>query len=480
MWHNLGIFSAALLFIYFSRLGGSFFSRHPVYSILAGYGVFGLAGLFLGLSGLFQPLYLWVFAAVLLILSRKQIASDIGFIKNFSLRPLFQDNLFLKVLLGLWLLTNFLIVFVPITGHDTLSYHLPIIRDLIQTGRLTFTSEIQQYDFLPVLGEIFYAVPLALFGNTSDPYIFQLLQYSVLILFLILIHNFLKDKIQNKFLIWAALLMILSIMDFQREILHGGYVDVLAYLFGIASTLLIIQQGPFYLSALFLGFSLSVKYLALFFGAMNGLFMLFSRVKLKTVLYYGLIVLVIAGFWYGKNLIIYGNPIYPMFSKPEFSEAVGWFLTDRTFANFLVFPFVRYGQWFVQAVETSSRLIALLYFAALYLLVLFFIFLRKQFTRPEVLLFLFIEIYLLFLFFTSHQYRFLLPAVIMLPPLLALLGDKLLGVINRPIFTKLSKLALALAVFLVFLGNFHYFHVKYFYLLGQYTREEYILEIGGQ
>ena len=163
------------------------------------------------------------------------------------------------------------------------------------------------------------------------------------------------------------------------------------------------------------------------------------------------------------------------------------FIVKRTFINFFRFPFVRFGQWFFSNRESSSRLVVLVYFIVLYPLLGIRFFLKKKITAFEVLLFLFVASYTLFAFLLSHQIRFFLPAVITLPLLLIVLTDRLRGAVeewwSKERYARALKtfrvLAGAFAIF-VFLGNFHYFHVKYFYLIGTYGRKGYIEEIGGQ
>lgn len=538
--HNLIITLESAVFIYLSYLAGSFFLRRLglnltasikriAYSIIAGYGLFALVGMVLAIFGFFDQLWLWGFALLVILISIREIKGHFQIItkglpfvsKGQPFGAWFKEYPILKVIIVLWVFANFLIVFVPLTGHDTLDYHLPIMRDIIQEGRYTFSETVNpSYTYLPVLGETFYAVSMELFANFTDPFVFQILQYSTIVLFLLLIYDFLRPHLRSELWALVAVLGVMAIFDFQRELLHGGYVDVFTYLFGLTSFFLIVSiasaktpdvetpdvevpkhrvfgvsHSELLLSGFFLGLALGVKYLAGVFALINllVLFLGFWRQKAgfrlvlnNLVPYFGVAALV-AGFWYLKNLVVFANPVHPMFTSSQFSQDVGMFLLDRNFLNFLIFPFVRYGQWFVQAVETSSRLVVLGYFVLLYPLIVLLLFLRRRLSSLELTLFAFIEIYLLALFLFSHQYRFLLPAVIVLPALLALLADGLYDLIRerrqriyRP-FLKLTLVGLNLIFLAAFLyGNFHYFYVKYFYLVGYYDKAEYILEIGGQ
>ena len=74
----------------------------------------------------------------------------------------------------------------------------------------------------------------------------------------------------------------------------------------------------------------------------------------------------------------------------------------------------------------------------------------------------------------------------MLPVLLTSLLDTLfltLAVYMREsryrMFMNAWRVALVAFALLMFLGNFHYFYVKYYYLIGRLDEHNYIISIGG-
>ena len=580
--HEILVTLGALTFGYLSFLLGDsilvFFETLPrnnlrrfAFGTALGYGAFGLISLVLSLGGFFKAPVLYLVFLLILVWNFRIVSEHFRFILKtfgapgkilFAVKTFWRRNNFLGVLAIIWVLANLIVVFVPLTGHDTLDYHLPIINSFVSGGRFDFGSLIEPFRYLPALGELIYANTITAFYNFTDPRIFQVVQYSVVFLLLIMMYEFLRPRLSNRLFALVLPLLILSVMDFSRELLHGGYVDVFAFLFGLASTILVIEHADekrldlkkIGLSAIFLGLALSVKYTGLFFGIINGVILLvyffLNSVQFRkiaaTVAIYCLPVLVIAGFWYGKNLVSFGNPVYPMFSDARFTGEISYFISERTLPNFIAFPFWRYGQWFVQAVETSSRLIVLGYFVVMYAFLIYFLLARRRLTRSrraphvsagleangeggrgnspvfprggeqasplgetlrtagsqsedttgvspwgftftELSIFLFIEIYLGFLFFSSHQYRFLLPAVLMAPALLVLFADHFYTFLREKygevVFDKLMKItsvSFCLLFSLIFLGNLHYFSVKWNYILGNYTEKEYIIRIGGQ
>ncbi|MFA6273108.1 MAG: hypothetical protein WC673_01285 [Candidatus Paceibacterota bacterium] len=496
MIHSFQIFLEALIFIYLCRLiGGIIFkflktnlettTERTAYSIIAGLGTMGVIGLVLATFGIFTAPAIWSVFIVLALLASKTIAADIAAIKNIEIKKIFASATFLKIIIVIWLTANLLIVFVPLTGHDTLDYHLPIIQDIISSKQLTFNQEISPYAYLPVLGEIIYALPTVAFGETNAPYVFQIIQFNVLILFAAITFAFVKRRTQINWLPAATAIALLAIMPLEREVLHGGYIDVLGFIFSIGSLFLVINNvfgGKFnrrqiIFAALLAGFAASIKYTSLFFVGIESIILLWAW--RKELIIYLLVAGAVMSPWYVKNTVVFGNPVYPMLENQQFTEAVGMFMViDRTLPNAFIFPVYKFGQWFTQENQSSSDLVILGYLIALYGLIASAIIFRRKFSPTEIILFLTLETYLLVLFFTSHQTRFLLPALILLPPLLAMLTEKMLG--EREKLLRWFYPIICVAAIILLLGNFHYFKVKNYYLLGIYDQKEYIIEIGGQ
>ncbi|MEK7554524.1 MAG: hypothetical protein AAB518_00870, partial [Patescibacteria group bacterium] len=393
-FHNLGVFLSALAFTYLSFITGLLVFRaiglqfsdkmkQGLFAVVTGYGIWGCIGLALAGIGFFNQFTLWIAAIAVILVSipviRSNFKSSISFIRSgfflSSLKNWFREYGFLKGVIIAWLFVDLFIMFVPLTGHDTLDYHFPIIQDLIREERFTFSASLGGYSYLPVLGETLYATGMVLFGNTTEPFVFQVFQYGMLIFFPLLFYAFLKDRVRHPMLAILGSWGVLSLMDFAREAFHGGYVDLFAFLFGMASVLLVLdivssgklRRPELWLSAILLGFALGVKYTAFFFGAVDAMlivwFLMKERARIgewtRNIFPFAGLTMLVSGFWYIKNLLVFGNPVYPLGSDTEWFGAINYFLFDRTILNYFLFPFARYGQWFVQDNETSSRLVVL-------------------------------------------------------------------------------------------------------------------------
>jgi len=522
MAHNLLVIIETLAYLYLSFLAGDLIFRlagrhlaperlRGVYAIMVGMGVFGMAGLALGLAGFLTPSALRILMLAILATGYRAVIAHARLLGSYAspaalaglVRPAVREYAFLKLLIIFWLAFNFVLAFVPITAHDTKSYHMPIITALRDDARITFSPEIFEYSWMPLTGEIIYAIPTIAFANTAAPFAFQILQYGLFVLLVIVVNAFLRDGIRLPALRFGAILFILGILDLQREALHGGYTDMFVYLFGIASALLLIQaygergrlRSPeIMLSAAFLGVALGVKLTALFIAVTNYLFlfagMIKNRIGIKKALAhlaaYSLILLLIAGFWSGRNALIYGNPFYLGGTDLYAGRMAVTFVVEPTPLNLLLFPFYKFGS--VSPTDSSSKLVVFGYFILLYAAAAgFILFGRKKIRAAEILLFTASHIQLILIFFQSHHTRYMLPAVILLPITLMLLLDRAYEWLQETLrpgayraFVRISYACLGIAGVILFLGNVHYFWVKVLYKTGALTEQQYIKKIGSQ
>ena len=521
MAHNTLIIIETLAFVYLSFLAGDFVLRiarrwlspenmRGAYALMLGACVFGIAGLLLGLMGFFTPLALRLVMLAILAAGHPTIIAHARIIRFRaspaalieSVRQLLREQTFFKLLIMAWLAFNFVLAFVPITAHDTKTYHMPIITAIQRDARITFSPEINEYPWMPLTGEIIYAIPTVAFANTAAPFVFQLLQYGAFILLLFIINAFLKDKIRFPFLRFGAILFVMGILDLQREALHGGYTDMFVYLFGIASTLLLIDgccrrhiHSPnIALSAVFLGVALGVKATALFIAVTNSLFLLVGMIQnrpgVKKILMHGavysLLVLLVAGFWYAKNAAVYGAPLYLGGDELYTGRMAVTFVVEPTLRNAPLFPFYKFGS--VGSGDSSSKLVVFGYFILVYATMAgVLLFCRKKIRMPEVLLFTASHIQLMLIFFQSHHTRYMLPAIILLPITLMLLLDHAYEWMQETLrprtyraFVYLSQICLGVVCIVLFLGNIHYFFVRVQYKTGVLTEQEYIKKIGSQ
>jgi len=271
---------------------------------------------------------------------------------------------------------------------------------------------------------------------------FKVVQFSAFILLIIILVDFCRKFIKNKSFLYFFFIILFSTMPLVNAALLGGLIDIFTYLFGISSMLILLNiiinkknhKNKILLSAIFLGFSISTKHLGLTFALLNFFLLIFIYFKkpwkkiLNDIGLYAVIIFIIAGFWYIKNFIFTGNPLFPMFSnasplftKQTFDNAVGEYLITKNFINFFAFPFLFWGK---NISKLPYAILNALYFALTYAMAIFLIIIKKI-QMLEIILFALLEIYLLIIFYFSHQIRFAIPALILMTILFILLLDKI-------------------------------------------------------
>ncbi|MFN2274249.1 MAG: ArnT family glycosyltransferase, partial [Anaerolineales bacterium] len=345
----------------------------------------------------------------------------------------------LAIIIGLFALFN---AAVPAWDYDGLMYHLVGPRNYLLNGGI-YPDEQIWYTNGPFSIEFLFTTGLA-FGDVLVP---KLIHLFFGVLYVLSTWAFARRWFGNS-TAWIAMALLLGMPTLP--IWAGfAYIDLAWSLFewiSLAATLeFILNHRPVSLdlSAIFLGFALSTKYLALMGAVVIGALLLWdSRHRLRGLvpitLRFGGIVGAIAGLWYLKNLLWFGNPVYPLyFGGPGWSpdrlrlynDYLHSFGTGSSVLSLLSMPvtiFTRHELF--GAVMNRNDILN-----PLFLLIFLFPFIRNN--RNSRFLALAAAIRFLLWFTGSQQIRFLLP----IDPALAILASfvilELQGrMLNRPAF----------------------------------------------
>ncbi|MEK7641477.1 MAG: hypothetical protein AAB365_00620 [Patescibacteria group bacterium] len=415
---------------------------HSTVSLILGYGAVAMVGLMLSLFGILNIFWLGLITIIILYISRKTIYYHVHLLAGFkswkhTMKKLIPKTKVESVLL--FILIAWTIIYTGIAlsasamGKDGLAYHLPFSAEIASGEPISFPiMEDPEYGQLPVLGEILYAVTIVLFDNLGVSKLIEFAAYLLLIIFAALLsHRYFTDK---RFT-YLTVILLLACMPLARNALSGGMIDIWSFLFSIASLLLLIDTlsrrhiahehlrtaypGVILAGAL-LGLGLGIKYLSLFFGAIGLIeIILISRLHKEPAVHiakvcgiYFLSALIIGGFWYIKNLILTGNPFFPIFAAGggvEFTVEVNAFILNKTWYNFFIFPFYLFGK---ETYHLPFGIFLSVSFMATYALAIYLAFKRNL---RGILLYTLValEIYLAFVFIWSHQIRFIIPALIL-------------------------------------------------------------------
>lgn len=334
---TLGILSLLLgLIIIYScfslgRLAFSFINpdlRAPeetVFATAAGMGLLAYIILVIGLLGFLTPVVLWSLVTALILLGAFRFSSDREVLGAFT-----------KTLSGPWTFTGILAwtagavcfvmmlagVLTPETANDSLCYHLQIPKIYLQHHRI-FSIPYDVTSEFPLLMEMLYTLGLGLYGV----YLAKFFHFAagLLLAAAVGISTF-RLTLNKKAASWAALLFLTTPVIVNQ--ITTTYVDVALALYSyLALNALFLysdQPGRYnrllILAGLFIGFAMSVKYLALITAAYIVLFMV-SRFKhqpsiwIQNLFLFGIFSVLAGCYWYVHSYIVTGNPVYPYFAK---------------------------------------------------------------------------------------------------------------------------------------------------------------------
>lgn len=323
-----------------TALGARLTRRLAYHSLLerlvfsAGLGLICISMLTLGL-GLAGLLYRWLFWALLAgggILLWQEFR-DLGQALSPVTwpRPRGRWAIFLSLFIAATLLAIVPLALTPPINWDSLLYHLVGPDRYLQAHRLTF--EFDNYLlFAPSFTEMLFTAGMGLKGDIVP----RLIHFGYLLLTLGALVAFAARYWERR----LGLLAVALLLTFPTAVYVStrAYVDfsLAFYMFAALYTLLnwLSQQNPaaeggqagsnhwgwLALAGLFCGATASVKYnglMGLFIlGAILAWALLRKRLParrfLSGVLLIAGLTLVIAGPWYIKNIVVAGNPIYPM------------------------------------------------------------------------------------------------------------------------------------------------------------------------
>jgi len=310
-------------------------------------------------------------------------------------------------------------VFLPESGADALSYHLPYAKsfanegDLVLEPFLRYPLNTLNFDLLFSLGFLFEGETLARMFSMYAAFLMVIGTYSLALVFF------------NAYVATIASWMFIS-SQIILNIMNTAYIDIGFALFAFAAVyaLLIYQKENdtqwLPLIAVFLGITMGTKYLGILVVP-SVLFWLFFIVKdKKRWVVCTLLTLVLASPWYIRNILIAGNPIHP-FAQSVFGYWL-WTPTDmihqnndlfslhgveRNWLNLLKLPWLIWKDTFVRIAPTNDLFILSIPLTLLGL------------TKPGMVrqLSLFLLFHVIFWFYSSQIMRYLIFAL----PFLSLL-----------------------------------------------------------
>ena len=450
-----------------------------------GLGYFVLCTVLLGSFGWLRPIPVAILILIPSVFIFKKIRRLVEWFQSlikllFSVKA--ADFLYYVCLLSVFatITLTFFVSFLPEINHDAVCYQLNVPKLFVRNASTTpLYYEFNSY--IPLFMNHLYAIGL-LFQSVATAKLFH--WYTGVFLFFSL-YYVIFDELKHRTLAMVLASLLWLTPTIINEV-TTTYVDVAGAFFVFLSFVMIkkwiVQQEQMtllLLSGILIGFGISTKLLFMIAAASAFAVIVLESISHRSVgktfkpaLFFLLGCFIGCGYWFIRNWMIYGNPLYPFLGKIFLTEPVGFgdtyqtFGVPRTIWTYLFLPWnltidpksYGFGHWP----------------GPFYLLSLPFAFVGaiKQKMARVTLIFSFI--YLTLWYFMAQNYRYLTP---LLPVYLFGVAHGVsftLQKIDSIVLTRLSKIALAsLVVGLASLAVYHY-RYEVLTLTGKWDKETYL------
>ncbi len=207
----------------------------------------------------------------------------------------------------------FVLALYPPVAFDETLYHLPHVREIARTGGLPFLPSVR-YPVFPQLGEVLMAGVMVLTGRDVAVHLVQWLATGAAAALLISWGR----RISTPAAGWLAAALFLG-YPIVIHLAATGYIDAELTLFVTAGLYSLDRWreegrgGWLALAAVFAGSAAGTKYLGLFFVAAFAVELAVAAPRegrLRSLLRFAVIALVVLGPWYVRILFYTGNPVF--------------------------------------------------------------------------------------------------------------------------------------------------------------------------
>lgn len=251
-----------------------------------------------------------------------------GYIKNFEYKSLIYElwSLRLPLLIVLpFLPAVFVKASLPPYYSDEMAYHFISPFAVTNLTAIKYVGGI--YADLPRMMNMFYEI---IFSLTHTYSIARLFHFSILVTSLAYTYKILKIN----FKWYVGFMFMFVFLSLPQDIVLTstlGYIDVAAYSFvliAISSLVWLIKKPsvePLFLTIIFWSMNLGTKYTGVstfvVFASLLAVTLYFywnelkSIFKFKNIIIVSTLFIIFGGYWYAKNFIWFGNPIFPFLFK---------------------------------------------------------------------------------------------------------------------------------------------------------------------
>lgn len=258
-------------------------------------------------------------------------------------------GLLLTLIISFYLLNSLIEPF----DWDVISYHLPVIKE-ISLGKIFFPllqsssyiNFFSPFSFffgsLPYSSEAYASIGYVFSNNASFPHLIYLVNF---LFFLHFVGEFLKTFFKTDRLINFAVSILILLNHGLVLVLSTGLIDSNLMIYQLSAYLLAILtlKDPkyIYLYVAFASYAIGQKYTSLFILLPSAIYLFIGYIKnvklqsevggiIQFIAKSFLIFFISGGIWYFKNLLLHGNPVYPLYlGHRGMSEEVYKLLMDN-------------------------------------------------------------------------------------------------------------------------------------------------------
>jgi hypothetical protein len=406
-----------------------------------GLGILAYAILVLGLTGLLQPWAVLLLLIVMGVWSHEewsQFASNIpAWLKMGyqGFRGAGLEKRFLLIVLGLIFFLTLSQALSPPTDPDGLIHHLQAPKLFLEAGRLYAAPDFVFADY-PSTIESLFSIGMA-FGSDTFAKLIHLTYATLLVLATYMLGR--RHMAPGSGWVAIAILVGMPIFPVWSSL---AYIDMAWALYEFLAVYAIVVWGVqnhrrwLILAGLMTGLALGSKYLAFEGAAAMGLWILWHTRKegWKTILgsaaIYGATALLVSSPWYLKNLLWFGNPIYPYLS----SEAASLVGNYKTFGllDYLLLPLNLYLKR-----ELFVGVYGSIEFPSIFFLLVFLYPWSRRSKAMDGLAGLTLLRYIFWALISHWRFRYLLPA---LPGLSLLSSHVMINLTTRPTLRRWGRI----------------------------------------
>lgn len=391
--------------------------------LLIGIGVIGYLSLFVGVLGLFtKPVLVGLIAISALISIKQAVPLFSSVLSTFKdLIKEYKNNLLPPAAILISLITLgslYLTAMQPPYASDELHYHLPEVQQIVDNHKIDLSFGGHPfYGNIPKLMEVILAV-----GKTISSYqLSHALNFAVFLGFLLVVFGFIKKHYGIRAASFAVLL--LTFFDDMTWNATTGFIDTATTAFEISALLFILNWSAqkdklsFYLSAILIGLAVSLKYSPLPTAVFILAIIAVNRVN--DLFIYILPAVIVGGFWYIKNIILFKNPFYPLyFGHAGYPEDQYKSLIDAIQEFGPKTP-----AYFFHLTTRYLTTNGIFIFLSIYIAPIF-LFIKKQ-NKFRISLFLYFLLYTIYWFLiATHQIRFLMTGLVISIIILSVIASK--------------------------------------------------------